>query len=92
MSDSQTVPGRMTALRSSACALAADDPAGLGRRVQRGGDEARGHEHEDHAGDAEEAREVQAHAAAVDPVAERDGQRRGRGRRRGPPAPDRSRR
>ena len=53
--------------------LAADDPARLGRRVQRRGDEAGGHEHEHDARDAEEAREVQAHAAAVDPEAERDG-------------------
>ena len=72
MSDAQTVPGRMTALRSSAWLWPADDPAGLGRGVQRRGDEPRGDEHEHHAGDAEEAREVQAHAAAVDPVAERD--------------------
>ena len=53
--------------------LAADDPARLGRRVQRRGDEAGGHEDEHDARDAEEAREVQAHAAAVDPEAERDG-------------------
>ena len=53
--------------------LAADDPAGLRRRVQRGGDEARGHQDEHDARGTEEAREVQPQAAAVDPEAERDG-------------------
>ena len=73
ISDSHTVPGRMTALRSSACAW---PPTTQPASAAVCSDEATrpgGHEHEHDAGDAEEAREVQAHAAAVDPEAEGDG-------------------
>ena len=65
-------------------ALAGVQPAGLVRGVQRARDQAGGDEHEHEPGDPEEARQVEPHAAAVDPRRRSRPRTRGRAARRAP--------
>ena len=72
MSDARIEPGLDDGAEVQRLRLAAGDPAGLGRGVQRRGDEPGGDDHQHDPGDAEEARQVEVHAAAVDHVPEDD--------------------
>ena len=85
-SDSCTDPGRAIADRSSAGLLPDGQPAGLVGGAQRAHHQAGGDQHQHHAGDPEEPGQVELDAAAVDQVAERDGDARCPAPRRSRPA------
>ena len=70
--DARIDPGSTSHVRSTASPCRLADPAGLVARVQRRDEEPAGDEHEHDAREAEEANEVDLHAAAVDPEPERD--------------------
>ena len=86
-SDGCTVPGSTSQVRSMAWLLERVEPAGLVRGVRGAGQQAGGDEHEHGAGEAEELLQVDAHAAAVDAVADHDRERDAEQRRRCPPWP-----
>ena len=71
-SDERTVPGVTNQVQVDRLTLEAVQPAGLVSGVQRGRNKPGRDEHEHEACEAEEPREVQPDAAAVDPVADRD--------------------
>ena len=73
-SEAHTVPGS-TSRTGRAPRTARRRPSRPPRRVHRRGEEAGGDEHEHDPGEAEEAAEVEPHAAAVDADTERDGHR-----------------